>query len=181
MAALTGRIDDLEASVAQLRRREQQLMMEMKKRGALARQLCSSKDEEIRQLREKLDYDQTNHSSTSPSSKPSGKSLLPASNATSDVKTTATFPPQNDSERRDTGRASEPPMARDGTSVDCDLTPNGDGEGLGDMRAHRDTIVDRSYVGSDVKAIVALERDDDADEEVRVCAVTVIRHMTCLQ
>jgi len=63
---LLEKIEDLNDTVESLRVREQQLMQEIKKRGDLARQLCSAKDEEIRQLREKLHYDQKHHHNTSP-------------------------------------------------------------------------------------------------------------------
>ncbi len=41
-------------------------MQEIKKRGDLARQLCSAKDEEIKQLREKLHFQQRQPSPFSP-------------------------------------------------------------------------------------------------------------------
>lgn len=47
-----------------LKAKEQKLLKEIKKRGDLARQLCSAKDDEIRQLREKLHFDQRQHQST---------------------------------------------------------------------------------------------------------------------
>ena len=44
-----------------LKTKEQKLLKEIKKRGDLARQLCSAKDDEIKQLREKLHFDQRQH------------------------------------------------------------------------------------------------------------------------
>lgn len=58
-------INDLKDEVSALKAKEQKLMQEIKKRGDLARQLCSAKDEEIKQLREKLHFDQR-HQSSSP-------------------------------------------------------------------------------------------------------------------
>lgn len=62
------KIEELNDEIASLKSKEQKLMLEIKKRGDLARQLCSAKDEEIKQLREKLHYDQRqqNQAATSP-------------------------------------------------------------------------------------------------------------------
>jgi hypothetical protein len=55
---LLEKIEDLNDEISSLKTKEQKLMQEIKKRGDLARQLCSAKDEEIKQLREKLHFDQ---------------------------------------------------------------------------------------------------------------------------
>jgi hypothetical protein len=56
--AIQGELSDMKESFYALKQKEAKLLQEIKKRGDLARQLCSEKDEEIKNLREKLHYDQ---------------------------------------------------------------------------------------------------------------------------
>jgi DNA repair exonuclease SbcCD ATPase subunit len=65
---LLEKIEDLKEEIVTLKAKEQKLMQEIKKRGDLARQLCGAKDEEIKQLREKLHFDQRQHQALSSSS-----------------------------------------------------------------------------------------------------------------
>jgi hypothetical protein len=72
---LLEKIEDLTDEITALKAKEQKLMQEIKKRGDLARQLCGAKDEEIKQLREKLHFDQRQHQTlaSSASTSPVGK------------------------------------------------------------------------------------------------------------
>jgi hypothetical protein len=51
-------LQDLKERYDQSKQKEAQLLQELRKRGDLARHLCSTKDEEIKQLREMLHYEQ---------------------------------------------------------------------------------------------------------------------------
>ena len=55
---IRSELSELKESYYALKQKEVKLMQEIKKRGDLARHLCSEKDEEIKNLREKLHYDQ---------------------------------------------------------------------------------------------------------------------------
>ena len=170
MTALTRRIEDLEASVTQLRQREQQLMVEIKKRGDLARQLCSSKDEEIRQLREKLHYDQKHPSSTSPSSKAIRKSSSIATPAT-EVSIDATTPQRrDDSAQRENGDITKTPQAMHSNSVD-------DREKEQKVESRDDTHTSGEGGGlTEVNLFQELKLDDGTEEEV--LAVTLLCYLS---
>lgn len=167
---LSAQVEDLEANVTQLKQREQQLLMEIKKRGDLARQLCSSKDEEIRQLREKLHYDQKhNHPHTSPVNK--AKKALQKSGSSNSIE--------------DRGLATSTPLKEDGgiCSVgekDTSLTPQAvhsnaeagnarSGESNAESNASTPVVM-RSNAENEKNAdgtdFVELELEDEEDEEV---------------
>jgi hypothetical protein len=71
------KIEDLNEEIASLKVKEQRLMQEIKKRGDLARQLCSAKDEEIKQLREKLHFDQRQQQQAAAISPNQGRKSVP--------------------------------------------------------------------------------------------------------
>jgi hypothetical protein len=155
-------------------------MMEIKKRGDLARQLCSSKDEEIRQLREKLHYDQKHHHpSTSPVSK-SKKGLQPSTSGASLAQEAESAPgatPVKTGAVGGAGDSASTPLATHsalaaGGGVGCDgamaaaegaVGSGGDGNGQSNGQAKEGFFVE-----------LELEEEENEDDEVRATAPTTL-------
>ena len=101
---LLEKIEELCDEITSLKSKEQKLMLEIKKRGDLARQLCSAKDEEIKQLRDKLHYDQRQQNQAATSSQ--RRNSVPTLDHTQEIE-----PPSDHSSQQEGAPGSQSPEA----------------------------------------------------------------------